>query len=66
MAHARTQIRAQVIAALVGLPTTGSRVYPGRSLPLDPDRIGGPGLLVYCGNENIDADLCCQHAIQAI
>ena len=25
MAHARTQIRAQVIAALVGLPTTGNR-----------------------------------------
>lgn len=55
MAHARTQIRAQVIAALAGLPTTGNRVYPGRSLPLDPDRVGGPGLLVYCGNEEIEA-----------
>ena len=55
MAHVRTQIRAQVIAALAGLPTTGNRVYPGRSLPLDPERIGGPGLLVYCGNEEVEA-----------
>ena len=55
MAHARTQIRNAVIAALSGLPTTGNRVYPGRSLPLDPERIGGPGLLVYCGNEEVEA-----------
>jgi len=55
MAHVRTQIRNQVIAALAGLPTTGNRVYPGRSLPLDPDRVGGPGLLVYCGNEEVEA-----------
>lgn len=51
MAHARTQIRNAVIAALSGLPTTGNRVYPGRSLPLDPERIGGAGLLVFSGDE---------------
>ncbi len=51
MAHVRTQIRNAVIAALVGLPTTGHRVYPGRVLPIDPERIGGPGLLVYSGDE---------------
>lgn len=51
MAHARTQIRNAVITTLSGLPTTGNRVYPGRSLPLDPERIGGPGLLVFSGEE---------------
>lgn len=51
MAHVRTQIRNAVIAALVGLPTTGNRIYPGRTLPLDPERIGGAGLLVFSGDE---------------
>lgn len=51
MAHARTQIRNAVITALTNLSTTGGRVYPGRSLPLDPERIGGPGLLVFSGDE---------------
>ena len=51
MAHVRTQIRNAVIAALVGLPTTGNRIYPGRTLPLDLDRAGGPALLVFAGDE---------------
>lgn len=51
MAHARTQIRAAVISRLAGLPTTGNRVYPGRVLPIDPDRIAGPALRVFCGDE---------------
>lgn len=54
MAHVRDQISNQVIAVLDGLPTTGNRVYLGRVLPLDPERIGGPGLLVDCGNEEVE------------
>lgn len=51
MAHVRTQIRNAVVACLANLPMTGSRVYPGRALPVDPERIAGPALLVYCGDE---------------
>ncbi len=53
MAHARTQIRNAAVARLAGLPVTGNRVYPGRVLPLDPDRIAGPALRVFCGDEEV-------------
>lgn len=55
MAHARTQIRNAVIGRLAGLPTTGNRVYPGRVLPIDPDRLGGPALRVFCGDEEVQS-----------
>ena len=55
MSHARTQIRNAIVARLAGLPTTGNRVYPGRVLPIDPDRIAGPALRVFCGDEEIES-----------
>ena len=51
MPHARTQIRNAVIDRVANLPMTGARVYPGRTLPVDPERLQGPALLVFCGDE---------------
>lgn len=46
MAHIRQQIRAALVSALQGLPTTGNNVYAGRALPLTgPTR--PPALLIY-------------------
>ncbi|QDQ26705.1 hypothetical protein FNU76_10200 [Chitinimonas arctica] len=49
--HARTQIRAAAKQALAGLPSIGSRVFSNRARPVDPDKLGGPCLLVYCNDE---------------
>lgn len=43
--HARTQVRAAVIAAIGNLTTTGARVYSGRARPTTAG--SGPYLLVY-------------------
>lgn len=49
MTHARTEIRNAVVACLTGLPTTGDRVYAGRTRPLKAEH--QPTLLVYTVNE---------------
>lgn len=54
MPHVRTQIRDYVIAALKDLPTTGARVYAGRTRPL-PAR-HEPTLLVYMRSETVSLD----------
>lgn len=46
MAHVRQQIRQAVVAALTGLPTTGTNVHAGRALPLGGDT-KPPALVVY-------------------
>lgn len=43
--HVRKQIRDAIAAVLTGLVTTGARVYPGRTWPMDPTKY--PALLVY-------------------
>ena len=54
MAHVRSQIRDAVVAALENLPTTGSRVYAGRTRPLAKDH--APTILVYAIEESSDVD----------
>ncbi|KRR16867.1 hypothetical protein [Bradyrhizobium retamae] len=49
MTHARTEIRNAVVARLTGLPTTASRVYHGRTRPLEANH--QPTLLIYTVNE---------------
>jgi len=49
MTHARTELRERVVARLTGLPTTGDRVYHGRTRPLKEGH--EPTLLVYAFNE---------------
>jgi hypothetical protein len=49
MTHARTEIREAIVARLTGLPTTGSRVYHGRTRPLEANH--QPTLLIYAVNE---------------
>ena len=51
MPHARTLIRNAAAARLTGLVTTGTRVFKSRSLPIDPAKLAGPVLLVYCNGE---------------
>ena len=46
MAHVRKQIRDAIGTRLTGLATTGSKVYPGRSLPLADDQ-SPPALCFY-------------------
>jgi hypothetical protein len=57
MRHVRTQIRDAVVAALMGLATTGSRVHKSRVYPRDTSQL--PCLLVLAGDEDID------HSFQA-
>lgn len=52
--HARAAIRAAIVAALTGLPTTAARVYAGRTRPLPSD--AGACLLIYAVDETSDAD----------
>lgn len=54
MAHVRTQIRDAAVASLSGLPTTGTRVYSGRSRQLAKDH--EPSLLIYCTEETSSID----------
>jgi len=49
MTHARTEIREAIVERLTGLPTTGDRVYHGRTRPLEANH--QPTLLVYAVNE---------------
>lgn len=54
MAHVRTQIRDRLAkrsgtGILVGLPTTGDRVYRSRVHPVTAGSM--PGICVYCGRE---------------
>lgn len=53
--HLRTQVRRAVKAALEGLPTTGPRVFLGRTWPLEEAEF--PALLVYArgGVYRVDA-----------
>lgn len=50
MAHKRKLIRDNIVTALTGLTTTGSRVYASRVYPLDAGKI--PGLCVYSKSES--------------
>lgn len=52
MTHVRTIIRNAAIAALTGLVTSGSRVYPSRLLPLRDTDL--PCLLITTNDEEID------------
>lgn len=48
--HVRKQLRVAVAAALTGLTTTGSRVYPSRVFVVQPGEL--PCLAVYTRNES--------------
>ena len=54
MAHGRKQIRDALVAAVTGLATTGSRVFPSRVHPLPKDL--EPSLLVYAMRETSAGD----------
>lgn len=51
-AHLRTQIRAAAVAALAGLPTTGSRVFASRLHALGDGEL--PALRVYTAEESAE------------
>lgn len=52
--HIRRQVREAVVAALSGLPTTGSRVKTAHPFPLDgPDL---PGLVILADEEAVEVD----------
>ncbi|MDK2124151.1 hypothetical protein [Parachitinimonas caeni] len=50
--HAREQIR-QALLPYLQVAAFGPRVYPSRVRAVDPARLGGPCLLVACGDELI-------------
>ncbi len=52
MAHLRKQIRDNVVTALTGLSTTGSRVYAGRVYPIAAANL--PSLCVYAKSEEVE------------
>ena len=52
MAHLRKQIRDNVVTALTGLSTTGSRVYTSRVYPMAAANL--PGLCVYAKSEEVE------------
>ena len=52
MAHLRKQIRDNVVTALTGLSTTGSRVYASRVYPMAAANL--PGLCVYTKSEEVE------------
>lgn len=54
MAHVRKQIRDNVVTAVTGLTTTGSRVYRSRVYPVDTVNL--PGLLIYTTAEASEID----------
>lgn len=63
MAHARAQIRAAVVVAVTGLPTTADRVYVGRTRALAAGH--QPALLVYARDENSRRDTGGSNPVQA-
>ncbi|WP_299393277.1 hypothetical protein [Pelagibius sp.] len=52
--HMRKQIRDAAVAALTGLPTTGSNVFPSRVREIPVERL--PALAVYTLNEESERD----------
>ena len=54
MSHARAQVRLAVVAALAGLATTGTNVFPGRLRPLGKNP--PPSLFVYSLEEEAAID----------
>lgn len=52
MAHARQEIRDNIIETLTGLTTTGSRVYASRVYPIAEGKL--PGLLIYTESEEVE------------
>jgi len=52
MAHARKQIRDNIVTTLTGLTTTGSNVYRTRIYPLVDSKL--PGLAIYTDTEEIE------------
>jgi hypothetical protein len=52
LAHLRKQIRDNVVTALTGLSTTGSRVYASRVYPMAAANL--PGLCVYAKTEEVE------------
>ena len=52
MAHLQKQIRDDVVTALTGLSTTGSRVYASRVYPMAAANL--PGLCVYAKTEEVE------------
>lgn len=69
MAHARKQIRDQVITALTGLTTTGNRVYASRSYPMDSGQL--PGLVIYTNSQSselvtIGTSPLLQHSLEVV
>jgi len=52
LAHLRKQIRDNVVTALTGLSTTGSRVYASRVYPMAAANL--PGLCVYSKSEEVE------------
>ena len=52
MAHLRKQIRDNVVTALTGLSTTGSKVYASRVYPMAAANL--PGLCVYARSEEVE------------
>jgi len=51
VAHARYQIRAAVVSALTGLPTTGNNVFPAHKWPLFNTSV--PALIVFTTTEDV-------------
>ena len=51
MAHARQQIRDAIVAALTGLTTTGSNVFPSRSYDVPKENL--PCILIYTAAEEM-------------
>jgi hypothetical protein len=52
LAHLRKQIRDNVVTALTGLSTTGSKVYASRAYPMAAANL--PGLCVYARSEEVE------------
>lgn len=64
--HARQQIRQALLPHLQKLPQFGGRVFASRVLPLDPARLGGPCLLLFCHDEpRIEVESCGQPGMQS-
>lgn len=55
MAHARTQIRNAIVAAVTGLTTTGSSVFSSRVWPIQQSEL--PALVVYNDGDAVDGDM---------
>lgn len=61
--HVRQQIREAIRSAVLGLPSTASRVYRGRARPLGKDH--GACLLIYASEESSDREMVGQNPLLA-